>query len=332
MRKVYQGTKGGKTYVPIEIQGRVIGSSTPRFSKQVSWKYSQLSADKVRADLSENHGRTVSKGLIQAIGKKVGKLLIDKVLDIEFDLPSKEKVAHISIGRDGTTTAVLPQGYRETMSGTISFYNQKSERIQTIYTAASPEYGKATFDARMSHEIDKLKVKYGTIEWSGIADGAKDNWIFLNQHTQVSILDFFHLSQYVTLASECFFTTSEQQKKWTSKICHNLKEKPDTGLKLLKKLKKRIKEIPNDTKTEKVISYLSNNIARIDYPTYLKKGYPIGSGVTEAACKCLVKQRLAGSGMRWHLDSIDEVLAIRCLILTEGRWKQTWSHIDEFGI
>jgi hypothetical protein len=287
LRKVYQGTKGGKIHVPLEVQGRVIGSSTPRFSKQVSWKYSQLSADKVRADLSENHGRTVSKGLIQTIGKRVGKLLIDKVIDIDFALPPKEKVAHISVGRDGTTTAVLPQGYRETMSGTISFYNQKSERIQTIYTAACPEYGKATFDARMCHEIQKLKVHYTMAEWSGIADGAKDNWTFLNQHTQTPILDFFHLSQYITLASECLFTTNEQQKKWTDKICHNLKEKSGTGLKLMKKLKKQIKEISDETKKQKVektISYLNNNIDRIDYPLYIKKGYPIGSGVTKAAC------------------------------------------------
>jgi hypothetical protein len=91
LRKVYQGTKGGKIHVPLEVQGRVIGGSTPRFSKQVSWKYSQLSADKVRADLSENHGRTVSKGLIQTIGKRVGKLLIDKVLGIDFALPPNGK-------------------------------------------------------------------------------------------------------------------------------------------------------------------------------------------------------------------------------------------------
>jgi hypothetical protein len=83
LRKVYQGTKGGKIHIPLEVQGRIIGSSTPRFSKQVSWKCSQLSADKVRVDLSGNHGRTLSKGLIQSIGKKVGKLLIDKVLDID---------------------------------------------------------------------------------------------------------------------------------------------------------------------------------------------------------------------------------------------------------
>ena len=37
----------------------------------------------------------------------------------------------------------------------------------------------------------------------------------------------------------------------------------------------------------------------MDYAEYLEKKYPIGSGVTEAACKTFVKQRLCCSGMRW---------------------------------
>lgn len=35
------------------------------------------------------------------------------------------------------------------------------------------------------------------------------------------------------------------------------------------------------------------------YARYRAQGLPIGSGVTEAACKTLVKQRLCGSGMKW---------------------------------
>lgn len=52
-------------------------------------------------------------------------------------------------------------------------------------------------------------------------------------------------------------------------------------------------------------------------------------GVTEAACKTLVKQRLSQSGMRWSLDSIDNVLLIRGLVLTQGRWCQAWNFYDK---
>src|SRR5262245_35649227 len=36
----------------------------------------------------------------------------------------------------------------------------------------------------------------------------------------------------------------------------------------------------------------------MDYPPLVESKIPIGSGVTEAACKVLVKQRLCGSGMK----------------------------------
>jgi len=37
----------------------------------------------------------------------------------------------------------------------------------------------------------------------------------------------------------------------------------------------------------------------MNYAQYSQKKCPIGSSVTEAACKTLVKQRLSCSGIRW---------------------------------
>jgi hypothetical protein len=62
----------------------------------------------------------------------------------------------------------------------------------------------------------------------------------------------------------------------------------------------------------------------MNYPEYQKKGYPIGSGVTEAGCKTVVKQRLSQSGMRWNLDNAQGMLITRALVATNGRWEQFW--------
>ena len=43
---------------------------------------------------------------------------------------------------------------------------------------------------------------------------------------------------------------------------------------------------------------LTRPAGRMNYPPLVAAGVPIGSGVTEAACKVLVKQRLCGSGMQ----------------------------------
>ena len=70
----------------------------------------------------------------------------------------------------------------------------------------------------------------------------------------------------------------------------------------------------------------------MNYSDYVNKNFPIGSGVTEAACKTLIKQRFCCSGMRWKNAGMKVVLNLRSLIQTEGRWDQFWKKIDQYGI
>jgi len=67
------------------------------------------------------------------------------------------------------------------------------------------------------------------------------------------------------------------------------------------------------------------------YPQALQNHWPIGSGVTEAACKSLVKQRLCRSGMRWKDPGAAVVLSLRALLLTPLRWEQFWNKLDQYG-
>jgi hypothetical protein len=70
----------------------------------------------------------------------------------------------------------------------------------------------------------------------------------------------------------------------------------------------------------------------MDYASFHANNLPIGSGVTEAACKVLVKQRLCGSGMRWKEKGAKVVLSLRALIQSAGRWVQFWDKINQFGV
>ena len=46
------------------------------------------------------------------------------------------------------------------------------------------------------------------------------------------------------------------------------------------------------------VTYFQNHKEKMKYAKNQKDNLPIGSGVTESACKTLVKQRLCNSGMR----------------------------------
>jgi len=89
--------------------------------------------------------------------------------------------------------------------------------------------------------------------------------------------------------------------------------------------------IERDEEIRKVLTYYKNHKSKMAYARHVKDKLPIGSGVTEAACKTVVKQRMCISGSRWKDDGASCVLALRTLKLTAGRWQQFWGYAMRHG-
>ena len=64
-RHVYQSSKGGKTFCPLERDARIVTSATPRFAMQLSHKYGEGSGGRVIEDLLLNHNRAIAKAFVQ---------------------------------------------------------------------------------------------------------------------------------------------------------------------------------------------------------------------------------------------------------------------------
>ena len=86
-------------------------------------------------------------------------------------------MATITVGLDGTCMLMCEDGWREAMVGTLGLYNKDGERLHTVYTAATPEYGKLTSFERFDREVDRVKAAYPEALYVGVADGAKENWL-----------------------------------------------------------------------------------------------------------------------------------------------------------
>jgi hypothetical protein len=335
-RHVYQRAEGGATFCPLEREARIVVTSTPRFAKMVSHKYANGASPTVRRDLLENHGRDCPRSFLQDLAEAVGSVAQAKEENWQYETPELDKpVSTVSIGTDGTCMLLCEGGYRETMTGTLTLYDREGERQHTIYIGASPEYGKATFYERMEREISHLKILYPDATYVGIADGAKCNWDFLEPHTTVQILDFYHAAEYITQASVAAFPRNEtQRQQWIETQCHNLKHKQGAASRLLKELEElrdtKLSKLAREN-LEQAITYFRNHKHQMNYARYRAQNYPIGSGVTEAACKTLVKQRLCSSGMKWVERGARIVLSLRALVLTNERWSQFWSKINQNG-
>lgn len=75
-----------------------------------------------------------------------------------------------------------------------------------------------------------------------------------------------------------------------------------------------------------LLGYLERNLHRTDYPTYLARGWQIGSGTIESACKTVVGQRLKHGGMRWRERGTTALCQLRALFKsTAPVWEAYWS-------
>lgn len=339
-RHVYQSSQGGQTYCPLEVDARIIITSTPRFAKIISSKYSEGGSSRVLTDLQECHDRRVARSFVQNISEAVSATIEAKESVWSYDLPElPAPVKSVSLGLDGTCMLLCKEGYRQAMVGTIALYDRKGKRMHTIYTAATPEYGKATFIKRFEGEIQKVKEAYPKAEYIGIADGAKDNWSFLEKHTGNQILDFWHATQYLTSAADAMYTGKNKQikrKEWLEVACHKLKHVQGSASRLLNEMKLfRDNHNISAARSKKIgdaITYFTNHKQKMKYAVNTMKSYPIGSGVTEAACKVIVKQRLCCSGMKWKEPGASAVLRLRTMKYSSGRWPQFWSKVGQYGL
>ena len=333
-RHIYQSAGGGKTYCPMEKEARIVVTSTPMFAKQISSKIAYGAAREVQRDLRENHGREVALSYIQRLSEAVGSIVQAKEESENYAPPEMDsKITTVGIGLDGTCMLMCEEGWREAMVGTISLYDGEGERQHTIYLGATPEYGKQRFLERLEREIQQTKARYPSATYVGIADGAESNWKFLNQHTEEQILDFYHASGYLGIVAEVLYPKQLiAQEEWLKDSCHQLKHELGTAQKLYDQMLQLIVAEENIMeKLQASITYFRNHLSQMQYSQFRQKHYPIGSGVTEAACKTLIKQRLCCSGMRWKEKGASIILSLRALILTSTRWEQFWDKLNQYG-
>ncbi len=338
-RHTYQTCKGGRAYVPLEADGRMVLNSTPRYAQIVSGKYARFGADAICEDLLECNGRKLSRNYAKKLSDFVGTIAQCHEAEWEYDLPGFDQPVHsISLGLDGTCMLMHKDGWREAMCGSIAFYDDQGERQHTIYCSATPEYGKEKFKEKFSREIERVKEKFPDVLYVGLADGAKDNWTFLKNYTKRLLVDFYHAREYIGKAASAIFGRDKTNKNiWEDDFSHNLKHKQGSASRFLKELNIQRANldgrnfIERDEEIRQVITYFDNHKSKMSYARYLKDNLPIGSGVTEAACKVLIKQRMCQSGSRWKDQGASCVLALRALKITKGRWQQFWSYAMRHG-
>jgi hypothetical protein len=166
--------------------------------------------------------------------------------------------------------------------------------------------------------------------WIGISDGGSGLEDRLKENfprVEVIILDFYHPAEKLTALAQRLHPgdeagAEEQARQWRQLL------KDEGGAVLAAVLTEwDWPERPGlSAAATEVIGYLERQAHRMDYPEYLAKGWCIGSGAVESACKTVVGQRLKLAGMRWGEDGADAMCHLRALYRSEkGQWEAFWN-------
>jgi hypothetical protein len=165
--------------------------------------------------------------------------------------------------------------------------------------------------------------------WIALTDGGSGLERFIDVYfpRAEKILDFQHASEYVNAFAKAYRSGAEGDRL-ADAWCHQLKHEGGAAV-LARWEGMQPEDIPASAQEayDTALTYFRNQVHRMDYPSYLAKGWQIGTGAVESACKSVVNQRLSMGGMRWGEEGSDAVCHLRALFCSDAdQWDGFWYH------
>jgi hypothetical protein len=337
-RHCYQSSAGGETLCPLELHCQLsFGSATPLLAEVVSFKLASQTASEVAQDLAKSHGVALSETYLHHLAQQVGQLAIEKHAAWHLAVaPAPAPVALIATGVDGTTMPMVGEAYKEAMCGTIALYNKAGERLHTEYLGTMPEAGKATFAQRFTTRVAWIKARYPKAVHVCLGDGAQWNWEFFATHypDAVWVLDFYHAATHLHAAAEAIFGPGPEAEEYYEQWRITLRDAEGGVAQLLRSLLYSRNRAGLSARAQRALDtelhYFRQHVELMQYADFRAAGLPIGSGVTEAGCKELIKSRFCRSGMRWKRSSGAPILQLRAIKLSQ-HWDSFWSKVMRYA-
>ena len=352
-RAYYYCRRCGKGHTPFDLQaGFTARQLTPGAERLATLAGATCESFERGADtLEEMAGIRLSESTVERTTEDVGARLAEMFQrDETVGLPVQwkwhldvlgQKVAYITI--DATGTRQQGPGGKSAegrMAYVASVYNPRPADWLPSPGKAPPEMqaryvsGLYSLD-QMGPLLRRQAARVGMEDaevWVALTDGGNGLEDFcqenFNRPDLVLILDFYHAASYLgDLAKALFPQEEEKATAQAEQWCRLLKA--EGGAVTLAALENAEwparKSAALREQLETTRRYFANNLHRMEYPEYQAKGWQIGSGVVESACKTVVGQRMKGAGMRWSEEGAHALCHVRALYRSEkGQWNDFW--------
>ena len=288
------------------------------------------SFEQVSRKVDQLFGQTVSDDTVKQVVHKVGSVVLQEQ-NQEFEkfftnkhIPQTQaKPERLYVALDGTTVHET-DAWHEAKVGCIYFEDEQFKRHKRYIGRFDTSQ---TFGWHVWLEACRCGLREAK-EVVYLGDGAA--WIRTEHYRHFSratfIIDWFHASEHVwDCGKKLFGEGTKATEKW-------VKERLDLlwdgwTKKLIDDLKKQRKKYRGSKREalNTLIRYVSTNEEQMRYDVFRDKGYDIGSGAVEAACKHVVGKRLKQSGMIWSRADSSATLSLRVTWLND-RWEQLWQN------
>lgn len=159
---------------------------------------------------------------------------------------------------------------------------------------------------------------------AAVNDGAEWCQTFVQFHRPDArrILDFAHAAQRVAESLRLHHGEGPRTQARRAMVLQHLQKRScRRPLRLMEGIAARQAD---DGRLQENAAYLRKREAQLDYSTFRREGWPIGSGCVESANKLVVEARLKGPGMHWARHNVNGMLALRNAECS-GRWDETWA-------
>ena len=356
-RYLYEATDAGeRALFPLELQlGIEAGLATPALAERVGRWAAEHEQAQVQTLLRQEHGVAWSVKSLRKVTAaprdglapfrapaQAAKLL--GLLEAAFATRGRRRPV-LAAGRDGVHVPLRGEGYHEAATATVTVFDRRGKRRGTVYLGRMPESGQGTLSAQLTALLTAVLVAWHARGRSAprlayVTDGGDhprkyyrqvlrrldDPWRPAQTLAWEWVLDFWHACGYVQHLAEGLFGAGARAWGWFRKWRAWLRDRDGGVSQVLRSAMWHYNNGPRRTKAGEALfwkgyRYLRKHAPWMKYASYRRQGLPLGSGVTEAACKTVFAERLKRSGMTWGREGGQVIVDLRILGLS-GVWQQ----------
>jgi hypothetical protein len=350
---------GDPTIFPLAVQLGLVAGATPALAERAARYQAEAGATQRRTlqRLKQEHGVNWGVKKLRQVTGRVAAAMTEQRHDVQVEQllhwldqawlsPGKHKPV-LSVGRDGISIGVPLSGgtiFEVASTGTVTVLDRRGQRVGTVYLAYMPESKQGTMSAQLTRLATEVLRRWERpLPRLCYVTDAGDNETAYYQtvlrrmrHPRTGerlewtrVVDYYHASERLWKMAEALFGQGRLARAWVRRMQALLKQ-PNGIRRVLNSAAalRRRHELKGKPKQEfrKAYQYLRVRTKYLRYAAYKRVGIPLGSGVTEAACKTLYTQRLKLSGMRWQKAGAQTILNLRVILLS-GVWDEAYQRV-----